>query len=169
IATVPTPKPAHGALREAQEIVVDGKREQWRLEWEGETEYDCFEWSCPCENVTYGEHGELRVVVAREGQEERSVSLGNQALQRWVAFEDDADRVRGVTEESIALLEKRPVTRIMFFGDYDHDGRAEEFVLDRGSSPCSMHDAILIGLDRKSGAPHVVGTVDAPDKPLSLN
>jgi hypothetical protein len=169
IESVRIPKPAFPSVREERDVEVDGKTERWRLAWDGPTEYDCFDPSCPCEGVEYGERGTLLVIRAREGEPDRIGKLGERALQRWPVFEEDMERVRGITEASIALLAERPVVRLMFFADYDHDGRATEFVLERGGSPCSMHDAILVGIDRTNGTPHAFGTARAPDVPLSLN
>jgi hypothetical protein len=167
-ASATVARPAFGLVREVKQLEVDGKVETWRLEWEGPTQYDCFKWSRPCDGVIYGEAGPLRLVRAREGDPERVLSLGERSIQRWPHLDGDEQRISAVTPEAIAILEKRPIVPVMIFGDYDHDGRAAEFVLDRGWWLPVARKAILVGIDKAHPTPQVFGTVDAPDVPLTL-
>jgi hypothetical protein len=57
----------------------------------------------------------------------------------------------------------------MHLGDYDHDGRATEFVLqvDAGS-PCGRTPSLLVGISKAIPSLHAFGTVEAPKTHLLL-
>jgi hypothetical protein len=156
-------------VREERDVVVAGKKERWRLEWQAAPTYDCFQWSCPCEGVRYGERGPLTLVRAREGAAEQRLDLGERALQRWPVLEADGLQLRPSIEETLPLIRERPVVGILQLGDYDHDGREAEFVLDRGSYPCGAHAAIVIGAFGKDDALGILSVAGHPDLPIVLN
>jgi len=56
----------------------------------------------------------------------------------------------------------------MHLGDYDHDGRATEFVLQIGSTPCGHRQSILVGIDRIHTKLHVFATPENPGNPIIL-
>lgn len=163
------PRAPSSLVREEREIVVEGKKERWRLAWQSAPAYDCFDSSCPCENIRFGERGPLVLVRAREGAAEQRLDLGERSLQRWPVFEADGERARGAVDTDLPLVQGRPVVTLMHFGDYDHDGRAAELVLDRGDTPCSTHSAIVVGSIGKGGALGILSVAGRPDTPIDLN
>ena len=62
----------------------------------------------------------------------------------------------------------RPVTRVMAFGDYDHDGRATEFLLEVGTLPCGKRQSVLVGVSAVDSSLHVFTSVAHPERPLVL-
>jgi len=56
----------------------------------------------------------------------------------------------------------------MQFGDYDHDGRATEFMLLIGSSPCGHNAAVVVGLTRGHPTIGALTSTAHPERPLIL-
>jgi hypothetical protein len=56
----------------------------------------------------------------------------------------------------------------MRLGDYDHGGRATEFVLQIGASPCGHRQGVLVGVSRGMPRLHAFGTAERPEVPLVL-
>ena len=67
-----------------------------------------------------------------------------------------------------AAIRARPVVRAMALGDYDHDGRATEFLLQVGTMPCGKRYSVLVGVSRADSALHVFRSVGHPERPLVL-
>jgi hypothetical protein len=172
-------------LREERQIVVDGRKEVWRLMWRTAPKPFCppddEDWfTCPCAGFAFGEEGAVDLVRMREGKEIERLPLapffdqdafpgptGGAVLRRWEPREDDSDE-----HASKALPEKvyrRPVSAIMHFGDYDHDGWTTEFVLQVGTVACGHRLAVVVGVSRRNPHLHAFGTAVRPDKPLALD
>jgi hypothetical protein len=177
--------PSHGSLpilREERAIVVDSTNEHWRLEWHTQPQPACDPnhedwWMCPCWGFAYGEKGELDLVRHIPGLPDEKLPLtpffkGNQMsaplalLPRWPVQDGDFD-----LKDSANLFEivkSRPVVSIMNFADYDHDGRATEFVLQIGAGPCSHRQSIMVGISKNNPHLHAFGTIAHPDIPLTF-
>ena len=92
----------------------------------------CFDeqWSsCPCYGFAFGETGDFDLVRERPGApEERLHPSGT--LQRWPVLETDSQRwIDGNVD--VDEIMRRPEVKLIHLGDYDHDGRATEFVAIR--------------------------------------
>ena len=172
-------------VREEQQIVVDGTKEVWRLEWKtAPTAYcppDDEMWAtCPCAGFAYGEEGAVDLTRAREGKEIDRLPLGpffdldvppsrpgDAVLRRWEPRADDRDEY--ASEALPRKVYQRPISRIMQFGDYDHDGRRSEFVLQVGTVACGHTQGIVVGVSRENPRLHAFGTAAQPEKPLILD
>jgi hypothetical protein len=174
-------------LREEHKIVIDGVDETWSLLWTSPPSPACGpedeDWMiCPCMGFAYGESGNLVLLRKRPGKKEERLSLtalfryGDQlpelgdapraVLRRWDVHEKDhkesdapgfADRVR-----------TRSIAQVMNFADYDHDGRATEFILQIGTEPCGKITSIVVGISRKNPHLHAFASAKYPKKPLLL-
>jgi hypothetical protein len=56
----------------------------------------------------------------------------------------------------------------MRFADYDHDGRASEFVFQMDAAPCAKKMCVVVGISRKNSRLHIFSSVDRPQEPLIL-
>jgi hypothetical protein len=56
----------------------------------------------------------------------------------------------------------------MNFADYDHDGRATEFLLQVATKPCGKHEKALIGISKSNPHLHAFTTPEKPHVPLML-
>lgn len=175
-------KPAENPLiREEQTLRVNGIEETWRLVWKHPPRPFCQdETSCPCEGFSYGEQGHLDLVRLQTGHEIDRLSLGQffgggfspvlkgaAALPRWPALLKDIGAME--SKGFAARIRKRPVTKIMEIGDYDHDGEAAEFVLQVDAGPCGHRTAIVVGVSKKNPRLHAFGTAQHPQDPLGLD
>lgn len=174
-------------LREERRIVIDGVQETWRLEWltspnpvcGPEDEY----WNtCPCIGFTFGEWGDLRLVRKRPGKKDELFSLNTlfeysgalptpagvsgTVLRRWDETDDDFDS--GDSPGFADQVRVRPLAEVMRFSDYDHDGRATEFLLQIESVPCGKKMCVAVGVSRKNNRLHAFSSVRHPKKPLIL-
>ena len=163
---------------------MEGVPERWRLEWVGTTAPACppeagwDEWGiCPCAGFAFGEDGELDLVRARPGEPEERLPLtpffaegdapGQKAvLRRWPV--EKGDETASEDPRFPARVRSRPLAPAMVLRDYDHDGRATEFVLQVGAIPCGHRQAIVIGVDSRNRRLHAFSSVEAPGKPLVL-
>src|SRR5262249_41648077 len=141
-------------LREEARIIVDGEEEIWRLVWRTAPELACIDeqwWTCPCLGFAFGESGKLDLIRLRPGKPPQRLLLGDAHVQRWKPTDAEKKEAWGSTTKGappVAELARRPVVKVMSFGDYDHDGRATEFVLQVGAGPCFHKSAVLVGLER---------------------
>jgi len=87
-------------------------------------------------------------------------------LQRWPVLESDYDAIGSVDIGS--KVRARPVTRVMTPGDYDHDGRATEFLLQVGTAPCGHTESVLVGVSAANPSLHAFTSVAHPERPLVL-
>ena len=175
-------------VREEKTVSVDATPERWLLKWRTQPVEACGptdpQWfTCPCQGFAFGETGMLDLVRRRPGHGDETLPLapffadeenpGNErgvievVLQRWPVLRADDTR-----DHSAALTQRvhaRAVTRVMQFGDYDHDGRATEFVLLVGSTPCGHDAAVVVGLSRNHPTLHAFTSVAHPERPLVLD
>jgi len=172
-----------GLIREEQEIVVNGVRETWRLEWKAPPTPTCgvddvsSSMTCPCIGFAYGESGQLDLVRTVGGHEidrmELTVLFGGDSpndkaatIQRWEFRKNDDEQSQ---EPGLAdRVRQRPLVKIMQFADYNHDGNATEFFLQTGVEPCGKRIGVVVGLTRKNWRLHAIGSALHPDMPLVL-
>ncbi len=179
-------------VREQKTVVVDGRKETWKLEWQAAPLPMCgaedvaTALSCSCSGFAYGEAGQLILVrlqpgVAREVLDltpffkgEASPGGGAAAvLQRWrpvpaTAHDEDDDWHHASDFNFIKRVQARGIAEIMRIGDYNHDGRASEFLLQVGTQPCGRHVMVLVGLSRLNSQLHIFAAADAPTVPLEM-
>lgn len=172
-------------IREEHKVVVDGVEERWRLEWESPPGPACApdepEWmTCPCNGFAFGERGNLVLVRQKPGQDEERFALGQLfeekfdgpgiagevVLRRWDVQEKDMEESH--SPDFAARVRARPAATTMLFGDYDHDGRSTEFLLQIGTLPCGKKMSVAIGVAGSTGRLHVLSTVEQPERPLVM-
>lgn len=171
-------------VREEQTVIVDGVTEVWQLKWAAKPKPICEpseeSLPCPCAGFAYGEGGILNLIRTRSGVELDHLALtplfeegegpANDALavvQRWPA-DYDTDFDLSKRQDFPAIVAKRPITQVMHFADYDHDGRANEFYLQTGAGPCGHTGGVVIGVSKRNPRLHAFGTASKPDKPLHM-
>lgn len=177
-------EPSRPVVREEREIIVNGLKEQWRLEWLNSPQAACSpdepDWmTCPCMGFAFGERGALALVRTHGSGEERLPfdslfsagydtpgSPGEAVLRRWDVRSDDMEQ--SDSPGFASRVQKRPLAKIMQFGDFDHDGRATEFIVQIGTLPCGRQMSVAVGISRDKPYLHVLTTVDHPDRPLVL-
>jgi hypothetical protein len=178
-------------VREEHKVVVDGVEENWRLEWTTSPKPACSPednyWSsCPCNGFAFGERGDLVLVRQQPGQEAERFPLGpifgqlagydapgeagEAVLRRWDVYAKDVqEKIHGEVAADFAVrVRARPTATVMSFADYDHDGKAGEFLLQVGTVPCGVNMSVAIGISRRNPHLHVFSTVDHPERPLVL-
>jgi hypothetical protein len=172
-------------IREQHKIIVDGVEENWRLEWIGPTKPACGPedpgWmNCPCTGFAFGERGNLELVRSRPGIKEERMAIAplfeygddhpagdnEAALLRWDI--DKKDFSGCDAPDFPSRVRARPVAKVMNFGDYDHDGRTTEFILQIGTLPCGKRMSVVVGISRRKPHLHAFSTVEHPEKPLIL-
>jgi hypothetical protein len=91
---------------------------------------------------------------------------GKAVLQRWPFYDKD---LKGYQRPGFAVaVSKRTPMQVMHFGDYDHDGRSQEFFLQTEALPCGKSAGIVVGLSQANPRLHVFGTASNSRKPLSM-
>ncbi|HEX7600595.1 MAG TPA: hypothetical protein VF316_03275 [Polyangiaceae bacterium] len=171
--TAPPPAaPTAAVVREEKEVDVEGVKETWRLEWKAAPVPTCIDdsfYTCPCAGFAYGEKGDLDLVRARLGEPEERLRLNalflesDAVIPRWAP--SDAER-KSLVAAKLADLASRPLVTVMKLGDYDHDGRATEFVLQVGAIPCGHQQTVVVGIDKKNPHLHALGTAEKPGAPV---
>ena len=180
----PSRTPVTGPLvREAADVVVDGEREQWRLEWAKPPLAACeasdpIWFTCPCSGFAFGEKGELNLVRSRGGQDVERMELtplfdadladggGAAVVSRWKPLPEDE---KDPEDPGLAgRLRNRPVRKVMAFADYNHDRQATEFVLQVATLPCGKRIGALIGVAKGAKMLHAFGTAEHPYQLLLL-
>jgi hypothetical protein len=63
----------------------------------------------------------------------------------------------------------RPATSVIRFADYDHDGRATEFLLQVDAGPCGHTSTIAVGISKSNGKLHALAGVETPNEPVTLD
>src|SRR5208283_2183033 len=101
-----------------------------------------------------------------DGQYDAPGDVGEVVLRRWDVDKKDMDDSK--SPDFAARVRARPVATAMRFGDYDHDGRATEFLFQVGTLPCGKRMSVAIGVSRQNPRLHVFSTVEHPDRPLVL-
>ena len=175
-STSAAPVPANPVLREEKTIEIDGVKETWRLEWLRPAAPTCMGdegiASCPCAAFAFGEVGDLDLVRTKPGAPEERMHLSDlfddrdAKLARWAPTAAERKAIKAPTATE---LQSRPVVTIMTFGDYDHDGRATEFVLPIGSGPCGHVQAVVIGIEKLNPKLHAFGSAEKPTEPIVLD
>ena len=169
LAALPT-----SVLREELTLELDGVRETWRLEWKNAPVPTCVDvsfFTCPCEGFAYGEKGDLDLVRTRPGQPDERLRLnalfpdGDAVIPRWAP--SDAEK-KSLAPAKPADLVARPLVTVMNLGDYDHDGRASELVLQVGALPCGHTQSVVVGVDKRNPHLHAFGTAEKPGEPVVL-
>lgn len=175
-------------VRQEKVVVVDGVKERWQLRWLdtphsfcGPDEVD-LAITCPCSGFAYGQYGRLQLVRMRPGKTDEVLDLGkyveqwgdldsgDAALQLKVLQENDFSFASGELEEvSEKEVASRPNVDVMQFFDYDHDGRATEFLFQVGNLPCGKHQMIAVGISKLESGLHVFSSVQDPNEPLVLS
>ena len=159
-------------VREEKEVDVEGVKEAWRLEWKDAPVPTCIDEgfsTCPCEGFAYGEKGDLDLVRARPGQAEERLRLNalfldhDAVVPRWAPTEAEK---KALVPANLGELAGRPLVALMKLGDFDHDGRATEFVLQVGALGCGHVQSMVVGIDRKNPQLHAFGTAEKPGDPL---
>jgi hypothetical protein len=167
------PAPPRPTIREEKDVIVGGVVEHWRLEWATPPVPSCQDPSETslwyCRPFRYGERGDLDLVRTRDGKPEDRLALGPYVteLPRWPVHpgDDKANPGPDMTE-----VRRRPVVEVMKLGDYDHDGRATEFVLATSAgNPFGAYRSVLVGISRATEKLHFFGTTKLPDEPFVLS
>jgi hypothetical protein len=178
--------------REQKAVVVNGVRESWRLQWETIPQSTCgvedleVALACPCAGFAYGEAGRLALVRMRAGHPQERLELapffkdqgapgspGLAVLQHRrpipaAAHDEDDDWHHAADFDFRKRVDARGPTELMKFGDYNHDGRASEFLLQVGVRPCGLPRMILVGVSRFTPQLHVFASAELPEQPLVL-
>jgi hypothetical protein len=160
-------------VRQERKVIVDGVVETWRLVWRAPPKLSCVDerWStCLCGRLAYGETGDLDLVRSRPNEPDDRLDLtyffrdiGEMTIPHWAPKQGDPEKV------NTAEIKTRPAVDVMRLGDFDHDGRATEFVLQLDSgSPCGRSTSLLVGITKHWPRLHAFGTVDAPSSRLVL-
>jgi hypothetical protein len=178
---------AQATVREETVVRVGATSEHWALVWRRPPRPACGPEepeeaiTCPCEGFAYGEMGTLDLVRRRPGRADERFALtplfaeaggdgpngidSLAVLQRWPVRDSDYT----VADSGLAAtIRARPVTRAMVVGDYDHDGRATEFLLQVGTAPCGKRMAVLVGLTAGDSTLHAFTSVAHSEEPLVL-
>ncbi len=168
-------------IREVRKVVVDSVIEVWQLRWRKAPTPACDpgggDWyTCPCDGFAFGEEGELDLVRKAPGRREERLSLtpyfkslgrwDSALLPKWPMYEEDWKSIDSPNLPT--RIQSRPIVEIMKLADYDHDGRATEFVLQIDATACGHRQAILVGISRRVPHLHVFGTVAHPSTPIVL-
>ena len=179
-------------VREQKVVVVDGRKETWMLEWQAAPLPMCgaedvaTALSCTCSGFAYGEAGGLILVRLRPGMTREVLDLtpffkgeatpggGSTAVvQRWrpvpaTAHDEDDDWHHASDFNFIKRVQARGTVEVMRIGDYNHDGRASEFLLQVGTQPCGRQVMVLVGISRLNPQLHLFASADAPTVPLAM-
>lgn len=187
-------QPGH-VLREEKSVAVDGIQETWQLVWEGKpAESLCgphqvfMAITCPCTGFGYAEQGKLFLVRHHGGRQIERMALsplfggigfdnpvwrdnGRLAvLPRWgePVVPGDADRESAGDPRLVPEIMHREKTTALKLADYDHDGRATEFLLHVANMPCGNQYDVAVGISRNAPRLHALTSVATPGKPLLL-
>jgi hypothetical protein len=173
-------------VREVKRVSVAGIAEVWRLEWDEQPTPICDPkdagWiTCPCQGFAFGEQGSLNLTRTHKNKVVESLSLTplfnndfdapdikkKAILRRWDVKRNDADLEDTVEFEKI--VHQRPLSTIMHFADYNHDGQATEFFLQTGVLPCGKRMGVVVGISKQWPNLHAFGTSLHPSTPLEMN
>lgn len=182
-AVTPIAEPAAiRTIREERQVTVDGTTENWRIEWRMTPLLACLRGDCSCTNLTYAQRGQADLIRARDGHDLETFPLASiyqsgldlsergedeALLPAWPAETGDQNIADDGELAELAQLRK-PVS-LMDLQDYDHDGRATEFILPVGGVGCAFHGSVAVGISKRQPELHVLGTAMHPEAPLVLS
>jgi hypothetical protein len=179
-------------VREQKTLIVDGKPEIWRLEWERKpvsvcgAEEEDMALTCPCSGFAFAEQAPLALVRTRaDGTTERlelgslfekdnpvvGAGDGQAILQRWAPVETagpNSDFQHAFDDHFAAKVARRPMVDVMKIADFDHDGRATEFLFQVATLPCGKHQMVLVGISKSDPHLHIFSSAENPQTPLIL-
>jgi hypothetical protein len=179
-------------VREQKAVLVGGVRETWRLQWDAPPLPACgpedleVALGCQCTGFAYGEAGKPTLMRLRRGHAPERLELapffkgqgapggaGMAVLQRWrpkpaAAHDEDDDWHHAADFDFMKRVQARGEADLLRFGDYTHDGRASEFLLQVGLRPCGRPQLVLVGVSRFNPRLHVFAAAEAPAEPLVL-
>jgi hypothetical protein len=176
-------------IREERKVIVDGGEESWALVWRS-TPSDSIcglsepldSFTCPCSGFAYAQSGHLSLRRKIPGREPESLDLDDlflrdgtpgadtnkqSLLAKWPQRDGDSDRVDDdplFREE----IRRRKAVSVLNFADYDHDGKASEFLLQVGTWPCGKHYMVAVGAIGAARHLGVIRTMEHPERPLVL-
>ena len=167
-------------FRDDEDLILDGVKENWRLEWARAPMPDCMGsgWdTCPCAGFAFGERGDMDLVRSRPGKPDERLRLdalfaeNDTRVQRWPVTRSDtegAGRSDGGGALDMIGISMRPVTSIIKLADFDHDGRASEFLLQVAAGPCGHTPTVVVGVSKSNPKLHAFGTAEKPADPFVL-
>jgi len=176
--------PPPSLVRDQRDVVVGGIRETWRLVWADAPKEVCRAddvgaSTCPCNGFAYGEAGDLWLERHRPGAQVERLRLAplfkdyldidapGAVLQRTPWRESDGDP-DGRALAVAAAIAARPAAPVLRLADYDHDGRATEFLLQVGTMPCGKRMAVAVGVSRSNPHLHALSSAAHPKRPLVM-
>ncbi len=170
-------------IREEIEVPIHGTNETWRIVWNSAPRSVCgpdgpFFYTCPCAGFSFAEGGDATLIRTKGKKEIERLPLAFDAngdtppfdegpetphtvIQRWERQPGDRE-----SDDLSTFVQNRPVTHVMYFGDYDHDGQRSEFLLPTGTSPCGRQVGVVIGVSKSNPKLHAFGTALHPNQPL---
>lgn len=174
-------------IREEQTLTVGAAKERWRLVWRTQPTSVCGPeddgWAtCPCRGFAFGEQGILDLVRAVPGSPDDTLHLtplfadgdgpGQQhaALRRWPVLDADYNAILDPPPRFAEQVRARAPVTAMVFGDFDHDGRATEFMLQTGAVACGggTLEAVVVGTSITNPRLHAFTSMAHPNRPLIL-
>ena len=174
-------------VRESRTVFIDGHREIWRLEWAEKPVSVCgadavyMAITMPCQDFAYGEAGLLWLIRERDGHDIDRMDLtplynesnlsgyeGVFVLRHWPMRSRDWDREDRGDATLVADVAKRKPYVVMSLADYDHDGRATEFVVEVDDFP-RVERYAAIGISKDEPRLHAFSSAAHPGKPLFLS
>jgi hypothetical protein len=143
--------------------------------------------TCPCFGFGYAQQGKLFLLRRRAGNPAERLALSPlfafeldspategadplAALPRWgePILPGDAEREsKGDPDLATEIMHRRKSTT-MKLADYDHDGRATEFLLHVGNVPCGKQYDVVVGISKSEPRLHALSSIAKPDEPLLL-
>lgn len=175
-------------VREQRRVMVDGREERWRLEWQAPPAPFCDDperaMTAPCERFSYGEEGKLDLVRSAGGRDVDRLALtplfaadsaggrtgpARARLRRWPVLDDDEERFEDASPAQVRkAVRKRPEIQLLELEDLDGDGRALEWVVTVDAYDSSSFPAIAVALDLKTNRLGAVTRAEKPGVPLVL-
>ncbi len=183
---LPAPAPAEDIVREQKQVQIGKITETWQLVWHGKPEALCpasdmeSSMTCPCAGFAYGEQGDLSLVRKRGNRiVERlplnpafhyvDVAKGKAGLQLKPLDEKDIDRDTAKDRKLSSDIQMRLPADVMVLKDYDHDGRATEFLVLLGNISCGHQMYAAVGVTRRVPYLHLLSTDEHPRSPLIMD
>jgi hypothetical protein len=182
---VPAVAQADLTIREERMVEVDGKPERWQLAWVGPVRDYCeavspeVAMTPTCAAFARGQAGRLLLRRLRDGnvvdQFDPAPAFremgsgwtdGWSVLPRHAAREDDYERWLEDEGAFLRAVKERPPATVLELGDYDHDGKALEFLIRTEAEPSGRPLYAAVGL--VGGKLGFLASTGRPDRPLVL-